>query len=201
MNILVFPARVLACGLVLVAAAIRLRADDLALVEAAKAQVGVTTSYDPSYSRLSYPNGDVAADRGVCSDVVIRALRVAHAIDLQSAVHEDMRAAFSAYPRQWKLTKPDRNIDHRRVLNLQVYFARQGWTVAAAPAGKAAVYLPGDIVTCVVPPNLPHVMIVAQERTKSGRPLVIHNIGAGVQVEDCLGRFPITGHYRVPAAR
>jgi uncharacterized protein YijF (DUF1287 family) len=164
------------------------------LAAAALAQVGVTLHYDPAYTKLAYPNGDVPLERGVCSDVVIRALRHQGA-DLQRLVHEDMRAHFAAYPRNWGLRRPDRNIDHRRVLNLQTYFARRGF---ALPITKdARDYATGDIVAYTLPGNLPHIGIVAARRTADGaRPLLIHNIGAGTQIEDRLFDYEIVGHYR-----
>jgi uncharacterized protein YijF (DUF1287 family) len=167
----------------------------LKLVEAARAQVGVTRSYDPAYLRLSYPGGDVPLDRGVCTDVVVRAYRSALGIDLQRLVHEDMRSSFSAYPRQWGLARPDPHIDHRRVPNLQTFFRRRG---AALPvASGPADFRPGDLVTQMLPGNLPHIAIVSDRRSPDGsRPLVIHNIGAGAREEDSLFAFPITGHYR-----
>lgn len=174
---------------------VALRAPAGGLPEAAREQIGVTTRYDPAYVRLDYPNGDVPADRGVCTDVVIRAFRRAHAMDLQKLVHEDMKANFGLYPKIWGLKKTDRNIDHRRVPNLRVWFTRRGWSRPVKT--DAAGYLPGDIVTCTVPPNLPHVMIVSDRRTDDGaRPLVIHNIGAGTREEDRLFAFPLTGHFR-----
>lgn len=167
------------------------------LVSAARSQIGTTLHYDPSYQRLGYPNGDVPADRGVCSDVVIRALRKAHGIDLQQLLHEDMRRHFSLYPSQWGLQHPDRNIDHRRVPNLQTFFTRQGWSLPRS--SRPADYLPGDLVTSLLPPHLPHIMVVSDRRSLAGRPLVIHNIGAGTQEEDALFDYPITGHYRIPS--
>lgn len=172
------------------------------LLAAAHAQVGVTTRYDPAYVRLPYPNGDVPLDRGVCSDVIIRAFR-AVGIDLQQRVHEDMRAHFAAYPRLWGLRRPDRSIDHRRVPNLEVFFARHGRRLAAS--GNPADYLPGDLVTWRLPGNLPHIGIVADHRDRAAplsdlplapRPWIVHNVGAGTQVEDVLFAWPITGHYR-----
>lgn len=169
------------------------RADGLHL--AAREQVGVTTIYDPAYIQLAYPNGDVPKERGVCTDVVIRTFRRAHGMDLQKLVHEDMKTNFGHYPKIWGLKKTDRNIDHRRVPNLRVWFTRQGWSRPVKQ--DAAEFLPGDIVTCTVPPNLPHVMIVSDQRSEDGgRPLVIHNIGAGAQEEDRLFAFPLTGHFR-----
>lgn len=166
------------------------------IVAAARKQVGVTLYYDPVYVSLGYPNGDVPQDRGVCTDVLIRALRDGVALDLQKLVHDDMRGHFSAYPKQWGLPKPDKNIDHRRVPNLRTYFRRRGFELPLSHAGDFSSFQPGDIVTCTVPPNLPHVMIVSDRKTDDGRPLVIHNIGGGAREEDSLTSFPHTGHYR-----
>lgn len=165
------------------------------LVAAARRQVGVTTVYDAAYSKLDYPGGDVPRERGVCTDVIVRAYRDALDIDLQVLVHEDMREAFSAYPALWGLKKTDRNIDHRRVPNLQAFFKRAGASQAISEEG--ADYRPGDIVSQMLPGNLPHIAIVTDERTSDGsRPLVVHNIGAGARLEDVLLAYPITGHYR-----
>lgn len=166
------------------------------IVEAARKQVGVTLFYDPAYVVLPYPNGDVPRDHGVCTDVVIRALRDGLSLDLQKLVHEDMKANFSAYPKNWGLKRPDKNIDHRRVPNLRAYFKRRGMELPLPKAGEFAAYKAGDIVTCTVPPNLPHIMIVSDKKSAAGRPLVIHNIGAGAHEEDVLAEFPITGHFR-----
>ena len=166
-----------------------------AIVKAARRQVGLTTIYDPAYVVLRYPGGDLPIERGVCSDVVIRALREALKMDLQKLVHEDMSRAFSRYPRRWGLRRPDRNIDHRRVLNLQTYFERKGYSLGVSR--EVRDYRPGDIVTCTIGGNLPHIMIVSDSKTRAGAPLVIHNIGRGAMEEDCLFDFPITGHYRV----
>lgn len=163
------------------------------LVAAARKQIGVTRHYDPTYVVLPYPGGDVPQDRGVCTDVVIRALRT-QGLDLQKAVHEDMRANFGEYPQQWGLRAPDRNIDHRRVPNLQTWFRRQGWT---QPAGEdAARYRPGDLVTWMLPGNLPHIGIVSDRKSFTGTPLILHNIGRGTREENILFDYPITGHYR-----
>jgi uncharacterized protein YijF (DUF1287 family) len=167
------------------------------IVAAARKQIGVTTAYVPDYVSLDYPNGDVPADGGVCTDVVIRALRAGLEKDLQKLVHEDMSANFSVYPKNWGLKRPDKNIDHRRVPNLMSFFKRKGYQIALTEPVDGSKFLPGDIVTCIVPPNLPHVMIVSDTKTEKGVPLVIHNIGGGAQEEDCLSMFKITGHYRV----
>lgn len=167
-----------------------------AIVEAARKQIGVTVSYDPAYVALPYPLGDVPKDRGVCTDVLIRALRDGTSRDLQQLVHEDMKGNFSAYPKQWGLSKPDKNIDHRRVPNLRAYMKRRGFELPLPKAGDVSKFQTGDIITCTVPPNLPHVMIVSDRKAPSDRPLVIHNIGGGTREEDSLVNFPITGHYR-----
>jgi uncharacterized protein YijF (DUF1287 family) len=167
------------------------------LTEAARDQVGVTVIYDPAYVRLDFPGGDIARDRGVCTDVVIRALRDAWGIDLQLAVNRDMKANFGAYPKLWGLTSTDRNIDHRRVPNLQTLFARIG---AELPLSDGPTpYLPGDIVTWRLPGNLAHIGIVSDRRMTDGTPLILHNIGRGAREEDILFAYPMTGHYRIGA--
>ncbi len=149
------------------------------LVSAAKAQVGRTVLYDPAYVRLAYPGGDVPADRGVCTDVVIRAYRAALGLDLQKLVHEDMVRAFAAYPRTWGLRATDRNIDHRRVPNLETFFHRRGASLPLSGPWRA-----GDLVTQrLIPGNFPHIVLVAGERSALDEPLVVHNIGAGARLE------------------
>lgn len=164
------------------------------LVEAARGQVGVTLTYDPAYVTLKYPGGDVPRDRGVCTDVIVRAFRDGLSKDLQQLLHEDMKGSFSAYPKQWGLSKPDKNIDHRRVLNLQAFFKRKGCSLAVTK--DPADFKPGDLVTCTVPPNLPHIMIVSDRKADDGTPLVFHNIGSGAREESVLFTYPHTGHYR-----
>lgn len=151
-------------------------------------------TYDPSYVSIKYPNGDVAADKGVCTDVIIRAYRKL-GIDLQKEVHEDMKKNFSKYPKKFGLKKPDTNIDHRRVPNLQVFFAKFG---KSKPTDQnPASYIPGDIVTWLLPGNLTHIGIVVNKKSADGkRYLIVHNIGAGQVLEDCLFKFDITGHYQ-----
>jgi uncharacterized protein len=168
-----------------------------ALVVAAREQVGVTLSYDPAYRRLSYPGGDVPLSTGVCTDVLIRALR-RQGLDLQEAVHRDMRANFNLYPKNWGLSRPDSNIDHRRVPNLMTWFKRQGWALPLSE--DAAAYRPGDIVTWDLGRGLTHIGIVSDRRAGNDVPLVLHNIGWGTREEDILFGFTITGHYRVPAS-
>ena len=165
------------------------------LTAAARDQVGVTVTYDPSYASLDFPGGDIPRDRGVCTDVVIRALRDGWGIDLQLAVNRDMKANFSAYPPLWGLATTDRNIDHRRVPNLQTLFARIG---AEVPLKEGPTpYLPGDIVSWKLPGNLDHIGIVSDRRSADGTPLILHNIGRGAQEEDILFAYPMTGHYRI----
>lgn len=170
--------------------------DMTALVAAARAQVGVTTGYDPAYVALDFPGGDVPADRGVCTDVLIRAFRTAWGLDLQQVVNRDMRAHFSDYPQNWGLSAPDPNIDHRRVPNLQRLFARAG---AVQPIRtEPAEYAPGDIVSWRLPGNLPHIGIVSDRMNPDNNaPMILHNIGGGAQEDDLLFSFPITGHYRI----
>ncbi|MFQ3591056.1 MAG: DUF1287 domain-containing protein [Chloracidobacterium sp.] len=165
-----------------------------ALLASAREQTQVTTGYDPTYVKLAYPGGDVPAHTGVCTDVVIRAFRAA-GVDLQVAVHEDMRRAFGAYPKRWGLTRPDPNIDHRRVPNLMVYFQRRG--CAAAMSQQPADYLPGDVVAWDLGGGVPHIGLVTDDlASRTGRPLIIHNIGAGARQEDVLFAWRVIGHYR-----
>ncbi|HKR58171.1 MAG TPA: DUF1287 domain-containing protein [Pyrinomonadaceae bacterium] len=169
-------------------------ADSPKFVNAARQQTGSAVTYDGSYARIGYPMGDVSSNRGVCTDLVIRAYR-GIGIDLQVLVHKDMRAHFGLYPRLWGLGEPDTNIDHRRVPNLQRFFERAKAEIRTT--GSVAAYLPGDLVTWMLPGNLPHIGIVSDRRaTGSGTPLIIHNIGAGPAEEDILFAYPITGHYR-----
>lgn len=165
------------------------------LVNAAKAQIGVTRYYDSRYHKLAYPGGDLPMDRGVCTDVVIRAYRK-FGIDLQVLVHQDMKSAWSEYPNSWRMKSTDRNIDHRRVPNLATFFRRHGQSLPISRDRDA--FLPGDIVTWQLSSGVPHIGIVSVERSKTGTPLVIHNIGWGTLLEDRLFDFKITGHYRYP---
>jgi uncharacterized protein YijF (DUF1287 family) len=167
-------------------------ADSPKLVSAARQQTQTSVTYDGAYFRIGYPLGDVPANRGVCTDVVIRAYR-AIGIDLQVLVHEDMRAHFALYPRLWGLRRPDSNIDHRRVPNLQKFLERAGAQIRT----PRAAYLPGDLVTWMLPGNFPHIGIVSDRRAPGGpHPLILHNIGAGPVEDDILFAYPITGHYR-----
>lgn len=164
------------------------------LVAAARRQVGVTLAYDPAYSTLAFPNGDVDRAKGVCTDVLIRAYRDALGIDLQALVNADMKADFGAYPKNWGLRRPDRNIDHRRVPNLATYWTRQR---ARLPVlSDPADWRPGDIFTSMTGGRFPHTGIVSDRKTAAGRPLVIHNIGRGAREEDALFDHPLTGHFR-----
>jgi len=174
-------------------------ANNLDLVVAARQQVGVTVIYDGSYRVLAYPGGDVPLERGVCTDVLVRALRVARGVDLQKQVHEDMRANFRDYPQRWGLARPDASIDHRRVPNLMKYFERAGYRRPST--GEARDYLPGDLVAWDLGGGIPHIGIVSERKAGSGVPLVIHNVGAGAREEDILFRYAIIGHYRLEAPR
>ena len=163
------------------------------LVEASRKQIGVTVLYDSGYRRIPYPNGDVPQERGVCTDVLVRAYRQL-GVDLQVRVHEDMSAAFRVYPKNWGLSRPDSNIDHRRVPNLGTFFTRKGKSIPVTRNPKD--YAPGDLVTWRLPSGVPHIGIVSDRKTAAGVPLVIHNIGQGTQEEDSLFLYTVTGHYR-----
>jgi uncharacterized protein YijF (DUF1287 family) len=165
------------------------------IVDAAKAQREQTRYYDPAYVRIGYPNGDVRPERGVCADVVVRAFRRV-GVDLQKEVHEDMKQNFSKYPNLWGLSKPDSNIDHRRVPNLMTYFTRKGKSVAVTD--RAADYRSGDIVAWRFDNGLYHIGMVSDMLDPSSNaPKMVHNVGAGVQIEDVLFKWKIIGHYRV----
>lgn len=164
------------------------------LSEAAIALTKDEVIYDPTYFKIPYPNGDVPKGRGVCTDVVIRAYRKL-GIDLQKEVHEDMKSNFAKYPKIWGLKKTDTNIDHRRVPNLQTYFKRFGTSYKVTD--NPAHYKTGDLVTWMIGGKLPHIGIVTHRKSADGkRNLIVHNVGAGQVLEDCLFAYPITGHYR-----
>ena len=166
------------------------------LVAAAGERTHHVVRYDPAYVRIPYLGGDVPADTGVCTDEVIRSYR-AVGIDLQKEVHEDMEQNFSAYPRHWRWLSghPDKNIDHRRVPNLMVFFSRKGETLAITQ--RAEDYEPGDLVTWDLGGGVPHIgIVVDQKSATSGRFLIEHNIGQGPKMEDILFNWKITGHYR-----
>jgi len=151
-------------------------------------------SYDPGYYSIDYPNGDIPADRGVCTDVIIRAYRKL-GIDLQKKVHEDMRDNFNMYPKNWGLAGPDKNIDHRRVPNLMVFFERHG--NVKSQTLNPADYSPGDIVCWNLGGGITHIGVVSTIKSRDGkRNLIVHNIGNGQVIEDCLFSFKIIGHYQ-----
>lgn len=157
-------------------------------------QTQQTTSYDPAYTALTYPNGDVPLGRGVCADVVVRALR-AGGLDLQQAVHEDMQRHFAAYPQKWGARKSDPNIDHRRVANLMKWFERKG--KALPPSLKAEDYRAGDIVAWELDNGLLHIGVVSNVTVEgSTRLTLVHNINAGAKLADVLFAWKIIGHYR-----
>ncbi len=163
------------------------------LVEAAMERTKLTVRYEPAYVRLDYPNGDVPADTGVCTDVIIRCYR-ALGFDLQKLVHEDMKRSFASYPKIWGLKSPDKNIDHRRVPNLQTFFKRHGASLSVTQ--NAADYRSGDLITCTVAGRLPQIAIVVQAPDGGTKPWIVHNIGQGPKCENRLFEFPHTGHYR-----
>jgi hypothetical protein len=151
--------------------------------------------YDGSYVSMKYPNGDVPANKGVCTDVIIRAYRKL-GIDLQKEVHEDMKLNFSKYPKIWGLKKTDTNIDHRRVPNLETYFSRKGQKLVVTK--NASDYKTGEMVTWIINNKLPHIGIVTHLKSRDGnRPLIVHNIGGGQILEDCLFNYELVGHYKL----
>ncbi|KMQ49954.1 NADH:ubiquinone oxidoreductase [Chitinispirillum alkaliphilum] len=164
------------------------------ILENCRMQTTLTRYYDPSYVALQYPMGDLDISRGVCTDVVVRALRSV-GVDLQELIHEDMSANFSEYPDNWGLVRPDPNIDHRRVPNITTYLRRMGKELTISHSGDN--YLPGDIVTWKLPGNLDHIGIVSDTKVEGQqRCKIYHNIGNGTQLEDILFRYRITGHFR-----
>lgn len=154
--------------------------------------------YDPSYFVIPYPNGDVPANKGVCTDVVIRAYRKL-GIDLQQLVHEDMKAHFDVYPKKWKLKTTDKNIDHRRVPNLMVFFSRKGTVLPISQ--NSSDYSPGDIICWDLGGGVTHIGIVSSQKKSKNRYFIVHNIGAGQVMEDCLFNWRIIGHYRYDGSR
>ncbi len=168
--------------------------ENLTLSDAALILTKQTVTYDSRYFSIPYPNGDVPTDKGVCTDVVIRAYRKI-GVDLQKEVHEDMKVNFNLYPKIWGLKTTDKNIDHRRVPNLMTYFNRQG---AEKPiTNNPSDYLPGDIVCWNLGGAITHIGIVVDKKSKDRlRYLIVHNIGGGQVLEDCLFNFKIIGHYR-----
>ena len=166
------------------------------LVQGAVALTNSQVTYDPSYFYIAYPNGDVPSDKGVCTDVIIRAYRTVN-IDLQQLVHEDMEENFSVYPNIWGLTRPDSNIDHRRVPNLMTFFSRHEANLPIT--SNPSDYKPGDVVAWNLGGSVTHIGIVSNKKTADKkRYLLVHNIGAGQVLEDCLFSYEIIGHYRYP---
>jgi uncharacterized protein len=166
------------------------------LIAAAIERTHHDVRYDPGYVRISYPGGDVPADTGVCTDEIIRSYRSV-GVDLQKEVHEDMVRNFDLYPRRWRwlMSRPDPNIDHRRVPNLMVFFARKGESLPLS--GRADDYAPGDLVTWDLGGGVPHIgVVVDQKSAKSGRYMMVHNIGQGPRMEDIVFNWKVTGHYR-----
>ena len=166
------------------------------LIAAAIERTHHVVRYDPAYVRISYPGGDVAADTGVCTDEIIRSYRSV-GVDLQKEVHEDMVRNFDLYPRRWRwvVSRPDPNIDHRRVPNLMVFFARKGESLPLS--GRADDYAPGDLVTWDLGGGVLHIGVVVDRKSaKSGRYMIVHNIGQGPRMEDIMFNWKVTGHYR-----
>ncbi len=165
------------------------------LSNAAISIIDASIEYDPAYFSIQYPNGDVPKDKGVCTDVVIRAYRKL-GIDLQKEVHEDMVKNFALYPnlKKWGLKKCDTNIDHRRVPNLEVFFTRKGRVLAISEDGND--YKTGELVTWMIGKKYPHIGIVTNKKSSDGRrPMLVHNVGGGQVLEDCLFDYEIVGHF------
>ncbi|MGK0271171.1 MAG: hypothetical protein ACI88H_001825 [Cocleimonas sp.] len=166
------------------------------LVDAALERLNHKVKYDGRYISIGYPGGDVPNNIGVCTDVVIRAYRKL-GIDLQEQVHRDMINSFAQYPNlpKWNLVRPDPNIDHRRVVNLRVFFERHGASLPISTDSND--YMPGDLVTWDMMRGMPHIGIVTHQVSKDKtRPLIVHNMGKGPKLEDILFTMKITGHYR-----
>lgn len=164
------------------------------LSNAALSIIDANIAYTPDYISIKYPNGDVPATTGVCSDVIIRAYRKL-GIDLQKEVHEDMKSNFSKYPTKWGLKKTDTNIDHRRVPNLEVFFTRKGEKLAVSENPND--YKTGELVTWMIGDKLPHIGIITHKKSDDGkRPLIVHNVGGGQVLEDCLFNYKIVGHFK-----
>ena len=166
------------------------------LSDAAVSIVDASINYDPAYFSIKYPNGDVPKNKGVCTDVVIRAYRKMH-IDLQKEVHEDLKANFSKYPnlKKWGLYKPDTNIDHRRVPNLEIFFTRKGQKLSIS--NDPSDYKTGEIVTWLIGKKFPHIGIITNIKSPDGkRPMIVHNVGNGQLLEDCLFDYEIVGHFK-----
>ncbi|MDQ5928820.1 MAG: hypothetical protein QG594_598 [Bacteroidota bacterium] len=166
------------------------------LSEAAISIIDPSIDYDPAYFSIKYPNGDIPPNKGVCTDVVIRSYRKLN-IDLQKEVHEDMVENFSKYPnlKKWGMTKTDTNIDHRRVPNLEVFFERKGTKLPVSEDAKD--YKTGEIVTWMINNKLPHIGIVTSKKSNDGqRNLIVHNVGGGQVLEDCLFEYKIVGHFK-----
>ncbi|MFD2939484.1 DUF1287 domain-containing protein [Flavobacterium notoginsengisoli] len=166
------------------------------LSKAAISIIDPSIDYDPSYFKIEYPNGDVPKNKGVCTDVIIRSYRIL-GIDLQKELHEDMLENFSLYPnlKKWGMTKTDTNIDHRRVPNLEVFFERKGIKLPISQNAKD--YQTGELVTWMINDKLPHIGIITNKKSKDGeRNLIVHNVGGGQVLEDCLFDYKITGHFK-----
>jgi uncharacterized protein len=165
-----------------------------ALADSALVLTHQNVRYDPTYFKISYPNGDVPSGKGVCTDVIIRAYRKLN-IDLQKEVHEDIKTNFNKYPQNWGLKEPDKNIDHRRVPNLMTFFTRHG--IVKVISSNPGDYIPGDIVCWDLGGGVTHIGIVANLKSPDRRRfLIIHNIGGGQVLEDCLFNYKIIGHYQ-----
>lgn len=184
----------LTCGQKKVDTDIIVNSFDDKLSKAAISIIDASIKYDPTYFTIEYPNGDVPKNKGVCTDVIIRSYRKL-GIDLQKEVHEDMKSNFLDYPKIWGLKKTDTNIDHRRVPNLETFFTRKGKKLEVSD--DANNYKTGEIVTWIINGKLPHIGIVTNKISADGeRPMLVHNVGNGQVLEDCLFNYKIVGHFK-----
>ncbi|MBS4022523.1 MAG: DUF1287 domain-containing protein [Dethiobacter sp.] len=176
----------------------RLPEEELAFADlvvlGARGEVKRGVRYNGSYIGIEYPGGDVPADIGVCTDVVIRAFRHA-GIDLQLLIHEDMRENFALYPQVYGLSAPDPNMDHRRVRNQMRFFERFGETLTLQVNDRLDEWRWGDVVYWIFPDGQLHAGIISDKKNRAGIPLVIHNAGRAVE-EGALLRWEIIGHFR-----
>ena len=159
-------------------------------------------TYDPAYYKIAYPNGDVPEGKGVCTDVVVRSYR-ALGIDLQRLVHEDMKENFRIYPQIWGLKRPDTNIDHRRVPNLQRFFSRYGTEVPLASSETDAdAFEYGDVVAWRLPHGATHIgVVVPGPGNHRDEKWIVHNIGSGPKWDNHLFEYQIIGQYRYDGRR
>ncbi|WP_437333191.1 DUF1287 domain-containing protein [Sorangium sp. So ce394] len=171
------------------------------IVARARLEVARAVTYDPAWVAIDYPNGDPAPERGVCTDVVIRAVRAA-GIDLQKVIHEDILARPSVYR---TIERPDRNIDHRRVGPMLTYLRAHAMSLPRTfDAAAVSTWQPGDVVVWAFKPcpscTPDHVGVVSDRKGPRGIPLVLHNLGPTPSEDDHLDAWTVLGHFRIRGA-